>query len=65
MSSVDMPLRGTKDAIALAIDIVVHIDRIAGQRRVAQVISVDGYDARRDQFVASTLSPETAGSPER
>jgi pilus assembly protein CpaF len=47
MSSVDTPLRGTKDAIALAIDIVVHIDHIAGQRRVAQVIRVDGYDARR------------------
>jgi Flp pilus assembly CpaF family ATPase len=48
-------LRGTKDAIALAIDIMVHIDRIEGQRRVAQVISVDGYDPRKDQFLTSTL----------
>ena len=37
------------------IDIVEHIDRIAGQRRVAQVISVDGYDNRKDQFITNTL----------
>jgi pilus assembly protein CpaF len=64
MSSVDMPLRGTKDAIALAIDIVVHIDRINGQRRVAEVISVDGYDNRKDHFMTSTLyalSPRSQG----
>jgi hypothetical protein len=41
---------------------VVHIDRIAGQRRVAQVISVDGYDNRRDQFITSTLEGFTTNN---
>lgn len=57
MSLVEMPLRGIKDAIALAIDLVVHIDRLDGQRRVTEVISVDGYDNRKDLFLTNTLYP--------
>jgi pilus assembly protein CpaF len=57
MSLVEMPLRGIKDAIALAIDLVVHIDRVDGQRLVAQVISVDGYDTRTDRFQTDELYP--------
>jgi len=64
MSSVDMPLRGIKDAIALAIHVVVHIDRIDGQRRVAQVIRVDGYDHRSDQFLTSTIDQEAVDAPD-
>ena len=56
-------LRGTKDAIAPAIDIVVHIDRIEGQRRVAQVISVDGYDpARTSSSRARATLPRLPGT---
>jgi hypothetical protein len=36
---------------------VVHIERFEGHshRYVAQVISVDGHDTRKDQFITSTL----------
>jgi len=57
MAQKGLPLHAIKEAVTLVIDIVVHIDRVEGQRRVAQVISVDGYDTRKDQFITSTLYP--------
>jgi hypothetical protein len=43
--------------MALAIHLVVHIDRVDGQRLVSQVIGVDGYDNGKDQFITSTPYP--------
>lgn len=54
-----MPHRALRDTIARSIDLVVQIvhNRQTGQRRVAHVINVDGYDASTDQFLTSTLYP--------
>src|SRR3954449_8620654 len=40
-----------REAIALAIDLVVHIARDAGQRRVTEVMTVSSYDPKPDRFV--------------
>jgi hypothetical protein len=46
---------------ALVVNIVVQIERVDGQRRIAHIIRVDGYDTRKDQFITSTLYPPPAG----
>jgi pilus assembly protein CpaF len=51
---------GVKDAIALAINLVVHIERLDGPRRVTHVLNVDDYDNRKDQFITSMLYPPPA-----
>ena len=43
-------------AIALAIDLVIHIDRKAGRRVVTEALKVSGYDARTDQFEIEAVS---------
>ena len=49
-ANVGLPHHSTREAIALAIDLVVHIDRKAGRRIVTEALKVCGYDARTDQF---------------
>jgi pilus assembly protein CpaF len=54
-----MPYVSLRKTIARPIDIVVHIerDRQTGHRRVAEVTSVQGYDAAadRDRFILTDL----------
>jgi Flp pilus assembly CpaF family ATPase len=45
-ANVGLPHRSVREAIGLAIHLVVHIARIAGRRRVTE-IAVRGYDATR------------------
>jgi Flp pilus assembly CpaF family ATPase len=54
--SLRLPHQSTREAIALAIDLVVHIDRKAGRRVVTEALRVSGYDARTDQFEIETVS---------
>lgn len=49
-ANVGLPHRSTREAIALAIDLVVHIDRKAGRRIVTEALGVAGYDGATDQF---------------
>jgi pilus assembly protein CpaF len=49
-SNVGLPHHSTREAIALAIHVVVHIARVDGQRRVAEVVAIRGYDAQTDRF---------------
>ena len=49
-ANVGLPHHSIREAIALAIHVVVHLARIEGRRRVAGLVSVCGYDARRDCF---------------
>jgi pilus assembly protein CpaF len=49
-ASVGLPHRSIREAIALAIDLVVHIDRVSRQRAVTQVLAVSGYDSASDRF---------------
>jgi pilus assembly protein CpaF len=54
MANVGLPHASIREAIALAIHLVVHLDRVGDERRVMHVVQVGGYDARRDQFVLET-----------
>src|SRR6478735_3056303 len=49
-ANVGLPHHGIREAIALAVDLVVHIDRKDGRRIVSEVLRVAGYDAATDQF---------------
>ena len=49
-----LPLQSTKEAISLAIHVVVHIARLHGRRYVTEVIAVDGFDEVKDKFVYQT-----------
>jgi pilus assembly protein CpaF len=51
MANVGLPHRSTREAIALAIHVIVHIARIDGQRRVTEIVNVRGYDATGDRFL--------------
>ena len=49
-ANVGLPHRSTREAIGLAIHLVVHIARIDGHRRVTEIAAVRGYDAQHDRF---------------
>src|SRR3984893_5421197 len=58
-----LPHASVREAIALAIDLVVHIARDAGQRRITEVLAVRRYDAEPDRFEVEHLY--THGIPGR
>src|SRR5712692_10029137 len=49
-ANVGLPHHSIREAIALAIHLVVHLARTDNHRRVANVLDVRGYDARADRF---------------
>jgi pilus assembly protein CpaF len=58
-----LPHASVREAIALAIDLVVHIAREAGQRRITELLAVRRYDAKPDRFEVEHLY--THGIPGR
>jgi pilus assembly protein CpaF len=54
-ANVGLPHRSIREAIALAIHLVVHIARLNGHRCVTEVVSVRGFDTTTDRF---NLQPE-------
>lgn len=64
-ANVGLPHHSVREAIALAIHLVVHVTRQGGQRRVTGVTSVRGYDTAGDRFdlvpVPLVQSPAIAG----
>jgi pilus assembly protein CpaF len=50
-----LPHASVREAIALAINLVVHIAREAGQRRITEVLAVHRYDAQLDRFEVKHL----------
>src|SRR2546425_1538991 len=58
-----LPHGSAREAIALAIDLVVHIARDAGQRRITELLAVRRYDAQPDRFEVEHLY--THGIPGR
>ena len=50
-ANVGLPHRSTREAIALAIHLVVHIARVQGHRRVTQLLAIKEYDGHNDRFV--------------
>ena len=59
-ANVGLPHRSTREAIALAIHLVVHLARLDGRRVVTEVVRVRGYDAHDDRFVVEPWSPPQA-----
>ena len=57
-ANVGLPHRSTREAITLAIHLVVHLARLEGRRVVTEVACVVGYDLTSDRFVVEPWSPE-------
>src|SRR5204862_4387990 len=49
-ANVGLPHTSTREAIAFAIDLVVHVARQGSRRVVTQLVGVGGYDSRTDTF---------------
>jgi pilus assembly protein CpaF len=49
-ANVGLPHRSTREAIALAIQVIAHVSRVDGRRRVTEVIEVRAYDGQADRF---------------
>jgi pilus assembly protein CpaF len=58
-ANVGLPHRSIREAIALAIHLIVHIARVDGRRQVTELTAIRGYDANTDRFV---LDSRLAGS---
>jgi pilus assembly protein CpaF len=56
-ANVGLPHRSIREAIALAIHLVVHVARVNGRRAVTEFLSVRGFDGTADQFV---FEPESS-----
>jgi pilus assembly protein CpaF len=50
IANVGLPHRSIREAIALAIHLVVHIARIDGARGVTELVSVSGFDGATERF---------------
>jgi pilus assembly protein CpaF len=59
-ANVGLPHRSVREAIGLAIHLVVHIARIGAHRRITEIAKVGGYDALNDRFV---LDSQLLGHP--
>ena len=62
MANVGLPHTSIREAIALAIHTVMHIERIGTCRRVTQALAIAGYDRGADQFVFSEAIPKLRAS---
>jgi pilus assembly protein CpaF len=58
-ANVGLPHHSIREAIALAIHLVVHLARIDGRRRVTGLVTVRGYDARTDRFSLESRLSDT------
>jgi pilus assembly protein CpaF len=50
-ANVGLPHRSIREAIALAVHLIVHVARVQGRRRVTELVVVKAYDAQQDRFV--------------
>jgi pilus assembly protein CpaF len=56
-ANVGLPHRSIREAIALAIHLVVHIARVNGRRQVTELRAVRTYDGETDRFVLDSCLP--------
>jgi len=57
-ANVGLPHRSTREAITLAIHLVVHLARLETRRAVTDVVRVRGYDPQTDRFIVEPWSPQ-------
>ena len=64
-ANVGLPHRSTREAIALAIQVVAHIARVDGRRQVTELLAIRGYDTTADRFLLEPClqltSPRSGG----
>jgi pilus assembly protein CpaF len=60
-AGVGLPHRSTQEAIGLAVNLVVHISRTGGARRVTEVVRIDGFDGDAGAYRLQLLTRETRG----
>lgn len=53
-ANVGLPHRSVREAIALAIHLVVHLARVDGRRVVTEIVAVRGYDSQNDRFLVES-----------
>ncbi len=63
-ANVGLPHRSIREAIALAIHLVVHVARVNGQRRVLEIVRVQEYDGRTDTFRLGSRVGDRDSCPE-
>lgn len=64
-ANVGLPHRSIREAIALAIHVVVHVARVNSRRRVSEFINIRGYDPHAERFVLEArFPPESVESRE-
>jgi pilus assembly protein CpaF len=64
MANTGLPHHSTREAIALAIHLVVHVERVGRSRKVTQLATVSGYDRASDRIILEPLGgprPDHAG----
>ena len=54
-ANVGLPHASIREAVALAIHLVVHLARVDGRRRVTGMQAVRGYDTATDRFLVDTI----------
>ena len=59
-ANVGLPHRSTREAITLAIHLVVHLARLETRRAVTDVVRVRGYDAQQYRFIVEPWLPAVA-----
>ena len=58
-AGVGLPHASIREAIALAIHLVVHLARVHGRRRVTGIVAVRGYDTAADRFHLEAVLSDT------
>jgi pilus assembly protein CpaF len=61
-ANVGLPHHSIREAISLAIHLVVHIARVDGRRQVTELRSVRAYDGNADRFVFDSCLPREAAA---
>jgi Flp pilus assembly CpaF family ATPase len=54
-ANVGLPHASIREAIALAIHVVVHLARVEGHRRVTGMLAVRGYETASDRFLLDPI----------
>ncbi|HXU21050.1 MAG TPA: ATPase, T2SS/T4P/T4SS family [Verrucomicrobiae bacterium] len=51
----EIPHRALQSQIADSVQIIVHVERAGGRRRVAEIVEIAGFDAESDRHQFNTL----------
>lgn len=57
-SDIGLPYKAVRSNIGEALNLLVHIERRRGERKVTEVLRIDGYDPAEDRYQLKTVYPE-------